>query len=243
LAFHTQVENIKTMVYPFHSDELTLKSPGCGKTEIVQEFANAGFATMDEAFMDMPSYCSLHPQSVVMETNWICGWFQRILKEASQGDANKVLIVDRSPLSAVFYTRNKQGRLLAPLIAAQVLELKEVGIDIFTVHVKCDTDTLWQRIQRRLQLEPERALYKEDSIEWLHEVQAFYNNFEGWDFTVDNSVDDTRIIRTVTRNIIDTVSTKSPKLSDARRIFFETKPSCKRIALDGPHGCLSEEYA
>lgn len=214
-------------------------SIGCGKTEIVQEFANAGFDTMDEAFMDMPSYCCMHPQSVVMETNWICGWFQRILKEASQGGENKVLVVDRSPLSAVFYTRNKQGRLLAPLIAAQILELRDAGIDVYTVHVKCETDILWQRIQRRLSVEPERALYKEDSIEWLHEVQTFYNNFEGWDFTVDNSVDDRRAVRNVMRNIVDSVSTKSPKMSDARKIFFDANPTCKRIALDGPS--LKEE--
>ena len=195
---------------------------------------------MDEAFLDMPSYCSLHPQSLLMETNWICGWFQRILQEAHGADEKKVLIVDRSPLSAVFYTRSKQGKLLAPLIAAQIKELREVGIDVFTVHVKCATDIVWQRVQRRLSVEPERALYKEDSHDWLQEVQSFYDNFDGWDFTVDNSVDDRKGIKSVMKTIIDTASTKSPKLSDARRFFFETNPLCKRIILDEPTTCLNE---
>jgi thymidylate kinase len=201
---------------------------------LVQEFANLGFATLDEAFLDMPSYENLHPQSVLMEMNWICAWFQRILQEASRSDGKRVVIVDRSPLSAVFYTRNGQGKLLLPIIAAQIKELREVGIEVFTVHVKCATDVLWNRVQRRLSLEPERALYKEDSKEWLLEVQTFYNNFNQWDFTVDNSVDDRKLIKNVMRDIIDSVSTKSPKMCDARRMFLESNAPCKRIYLDDP---------
>jgi len=207
---------------------------GCGKTQIVQAFSNAGFATMDEAFLDMPSYCSLHPQSLLMETNWICGWFQRVLQEASNGHEKKVLIVDRSPLSAVFYTRNNNGALLAPVIAAQVKELREINIEIFTVHVKCETETLWQRVQRRLTQEPERALYKEDSLAWLREVQSFYDNFSGWDFTVENNGDDISVLRNVMKDIIDVVSAKSPKVRDAKRMFFEGQEHCKRLYLDDP---------
>lgn len=166
--------------------------------------------------------------------NWICAWFQRILQEAAKGDGKKIVVVDRSPLSAVFYTRNQQGRLLTPLIAAQIKELREVGIEVFTVHVKCDEDTLWQRILRRLSFEPERALYKEDSKEWLREVKNFYDNFGGWDFTVDNSVNDRKLIKNVMKNIIDSVSTKSPKMCDARRMFVENNAPCKRIFLDDP---------
>ena len=199
----------------------------------MEEFAKTGFETLDEAFLDMPSYANLHPQSVLMETNWICAWFQRILQEASKTTGGRrVVIVDRSPLSAVFYTRNGQGKLLAPIIDAQIQELRNVGIEMFTVHVSCSVEVLWQRVVRRLSVEPERALYKEDSRAWLEEVKEFYDNFGGWDFTVDNSVDDRKYIKHVMRNIIDTVSTKSPKLSDARRMFFENNAPSKRITLD-----------
>lgn len=207
-------------------------STGCGKTEIVQEFANLGFSILEEAFLDMPLYENLHPQSVLMETNWICAWFQRILQEASRSDAKKIVIVDRSPLSAVFYTKNQQGKLLLPLIAAQIKELREIGIEVFTVQIKCDTSILWQRVLRRLEDEPERAVYKEDSYEWLLEVKNFYDNFGGWDFTVDNSGNDKKLIKTVMKNIIDSVSTKSPKMNDARKMFFETNARCKRMFLD-----------
>lgn len=203
----------------------------------MEEFTKAGFTTLDEAFLDMPSYCSLHPQSLLMETNWICGWFQRILKEASRAGNNPdktLLVVDRSPLSAVFYTRNNNGLLLAPIIAAQIKELREVNIEVFTVHVRCDTNVLWRRIQKRLTIEPDRAMYKEDSFEWLLEVKNFYDHFQGWDFTVDNSSDDTSLLKSVSKEILDAVSTKSPKLRDARRMFLESDVPCKRIILDDP---------
>ena len=86
-----------------------------------------GFWVLDEAFLDMPSY-ALHPQSLLMETTWVCSWcvilyfsvlhqaifnatttprFERLLKcnedLKSQGDQNQVFIADRSPFSAVFY--------------------------------------------------------------------------------------------------------------------------------------------
>ncbi|KAH9259758.1 hypothetical protein BASA81_002180 [Batrachochytrium salamandrivorans] len=144
---------------------------------------------MDEAFMDMPSYCQdkLHPQSLLMETNWVCGWFQRILKIHSEHET-KVLICDRSPLSAVFYTANGNGKLLGPLIQAQVHELRQVlGIEIYTVHVTTPSTVLWERIQQRLGLEPERALYKEDSREWMDQVKQFYDSFPDWDFEVENN--------------------------------------------------------
>ena len=48
--------------------------PGCGKTELCQRFKQAGFQILDEAFLDMPEYM-LHPQSLLMETTWVCAWY------------------------------------------------------------------------------------------------------------------------------------------------------------------------
>ncbi len=47
---------------------------GCGKTELCQRFKQAGFQILDEAFLDMPEYM-LHPQSLLMETTWVCAWY------------------------------------------------------------------------------------------------------------------------------------------------------------------------
>lgn len=47
---------------------------GCGKTELCQQFQDAGFNILDEAFLDMPEY-ALHPQSLLMETTWVCAWY------------------------------------------------------------------------------------------------------------------------------------------------------------------------
>jgi hypothetical protein len=47
---------------------------GSGKTQLCNAFMNAGFWVLDEAFLDMPSY-ALHPQSLLMETTWVCSWY------------------------------------------------------------------------------------------------------------------------------------------------------------------------
>lgn len=151
---------------------------GChcvGKTELCESFRSLGYIVQDEAFVDMPAF-SMHPQSLMMETTWVCNWFSRILKteheirnskvNGYQKDANKdvVVIADRSPYSAIFYCQNSQARsLLEPLIQAQIKELREnTGIDIVTVHLTVEPDVLWSRIQNRLLLEPFRVS--------LHEV-------------------------------------------------------------------------
>lgn len=48
--------------------------PGCGKSVLCRLFSEAGFWTLDEAFLDMPEY-ALHPQSLLMETSWVCSWW------------------------------------------------------------------------------------------------------------------------------------------------------------------------
>jgi thymidylate kinase len=162
----------------------------------------------------MPKFDALHPQSLTMESMWVCSWFQRLLKKVEEGDeSNQVLIADRSPFSAVFYTHNGQGQLLKELIKAQIKELKELGIEIYTVHMKVDETVLWDRISNRLKDEPERITYKEDSKEWMYEVKAFYDSFE-WDFTVDNSKDSTTALTELMFQLINQVGKQSPKFRD-----------------------------
>ena len=160
---------------------------GSGKTSLLSELSSAGFNVLDEAFIDMPSYTrTLHPQSLMMESMWVCQWFERLLKHKATKDADNtaadtIYFVDRSPYSAVFYSRGGRGRLLSPVIRAQIEELQESAqIDVLTVYVKVRPQVLWGRIQERLEREPERAKFSENKKGWMEKTLSFYDGFE-WD--------------------------------------------------------------
>jgi predicted ATPase len=164
---------------------------GCGKTALIRQFQEMGYETLDEAFLNMPK-SSLHPQSLTMETCWMSIWFQRLLHldqefKARKIDTSKVVLVaDRSPFSAVLYSKNN-GQLLNDLIAAQIQELKAVDIHVLSCLVSVDEPVLWARIQKRLEREPNRSLYNEDKREWMETVLSFYNGRDDWDLVIDNT--------------------------------------------------------
>jgi hypothetical protein len=187
-------------------------SHGCGKTELCSVFANEGFDILDEGFLDLP--CGdVHPQSLVMEMEWVSNWFQRVL-ECNSRDCNQILIADRSPLSAVFYTRDKKGLLLKPLIESMFIDLLELGIEVYTVYIRVEKEILWNRIQQRLLIEPERAMYKEDSKSWMEEVVSFYDNFHGWDFSIDNSTNAKSALVNVMNEVMYRVGSRSPRFGE-----------------------------
>ena len=96
----------------------------------------------------------------------------------------QVIIADRSPFSAVFY--GNCGHLLEPIIREQIKEIRDqAGIEVVTVHVDVPEDLLWQRIQERLQREPERKRLNEHKMDWMRHTQEWYKGFH-WDLTVDN---------------------------------------------------------
>jgi len=182
---------------------------------------------LDEAFLDMPSY-GLHPQSVLMETTWICSWFERLLKYANENThKNSIFIADRSPFSAVFYCH--YGELLEPLIRKHVEEVQEHSdIHIYTVLLRVEDEILWDRIQERLMHEPERALYKEDQREWMDTMCKFYNNFE-WDIEVDNSETDcTFTFEKLMKRMVRKASTKIPGLKQGIK---DVSPSLYKMAF------------
>ncbi|OWY90859.1 hypothetical protein PHMEG_00040818 [Phytophthora megakarya] len=170
---------------------------GCGKTALCEEFEAQGYDILDEAFMDMPAY-ALHPQSLLMETSWVCSWFERVLRLADRvkSDRKQVFIADRSPFSAVLYSAN--GHLLEPVIREQMREVQDfAGVQFYTVHVQVERELLWRRICARLELEPERLRLNEHKREWMEETLAFYESFS-WDLTVTN---DERSVATIAENI------------------------------------------
>jgi thymidylate kinase len=156
---------------------------GSGKTVLTRTFADMGYPILDEGFMEMPS-TSLHPQSLSMETTWSCMWIERLLNLIKFSKA-RVIIADRSPLSAVLYAQ--RGRhLLEPLIREQLRELTDIlDVHIRTVHIHTSRDVLWGRISARLEKEPGRVALAEGSMEWMDTMRELYDGLQ-WDFTVKN---------------------------------------------------------
>jgi thymidylate kinase len=170
----------------------------------VEEFEARGYRVMDEAFMDMPSY-ALPAQSLLMETSWVCSWFERVLRLASRVRHEKtgvaarqyVYIADRSPFSAVFYARH--GKLLDPVIREQMREVQEFSaIQFYTVNISVEPELLWSRITERLEREPERVRFNEHKRSWMDKTLAFYDSFP-WDMRVEN---DDRSIAQVCDSIV-----------------------------------------
>ena len=145
-----------------------------------------GFDVLDEAFIDMPNY-DLHPQTLTMESMWVSHWMQRLLeKKKSSGNTHQIFFADRSPFSAVFYSK-KEGQLLEPLISAQIAELRECDIFIYSIYVEVGKEVLWERICRRLEREPHRKKYNEESRAWMEKTVEFYEERKRlWDFTLSN---------------------------------------------------------
>eukprot|EP00008_Paramoeba_atlantica_P011607 CAMPEP_0201481252 /NCGR_PEP_ID=MMETSP0151_2-20130828/5539_1 /ASSEMBLY_ACC=CAM_ASM_000257 /TAXON_ID=200890 /ORGANISM="Paramoeba atlantica, Strain 621/1 / CCAP 1560/9" /LENGTH=218 /DNA_ID=CAMNT_0047863351 /DNA_START=90 /DNA_END=746 /DNA_ORIENTATION=- len=162
---------------------------GSGKTQLCAQFASAGYNVLDEAFMDMPS-TRLHPQSFTMESIWVCRWTERLLKkqeELGSSEKTTIFFADRSPYSAVFYSR-KNGAHLEPVIQQHFEDLKKVGIYTYTVYLRVPDELLWSRILQRLKAEPHRLKYNENSREWMEQTVSFYEKMDSlWDFIFENS--------------------------------------------------------
>lgn len=161
---------------------------GSGKTELCKTFSDNGYEILDEAFLDMPEF-SLHPQSLIMETLWICKWFKRLLEKQvtlkTSADSPTIFIADRSPFSAVFYSEHK-GDLLDPLIQSMIEDLSKSHIFIYTVLLSVDPHILWKRISKRLTVEPHRKKFNEDDREWMDKVVKLYSE-KTWDFVANNN--------------------------------------------------------
>ena len=160
----------------------------------------------------------MHPQSQYCELNWLANWFQRImlLKQChvleqqqllsqlqkceivpgseQYNDAittltsPKLFVVDRSPYSACFYTRENRGYSFMPMIQSTIEELKNnADIHVYTVCLKVSNHkTLWDRICDRLKREPSRLQFNESSREWMMHIYDEYEKFPHWDFVMTN---------------------------------------------------------
>lgn len=163
---------------------------GVGKSTLLSVLEKRGFTTLDEAFLDQPKY-ALHPQTLTMEVVWVSNWFMRLLKlkhdlETEGKTTNTIFFADRSPYSAVFYSKSSYSNYLEGVIRGQIEELsKMANIHVVTVRLSADRDIVWRRITERLKVEPERKKFNENKREWMDETMDWYDGFR-WDITVDN---------------------------------------------------------
>ena len=182
---------------------------GCGKTSVIEGMKKMGIATLDECFLNLPT-TQLHPQSLTCEVSWLSGWFMRILQLNNTSKTNFV-ICDRSPYSAVFYS--KEGHLLEPIIKEQIDELAEIGIDIRTVYLRVDAEELWNRIVSRLEMNPERKRYNEHKRAWMNETIKFYEG-HAWNHVYDNTKASPQysLIQNIAQSVLDNIPDIKPSL-------------------------------
>ena len=153
---------------------------GVGKTTLLHSLKADGYAVEDEVFCDV-SNRPLHPQSFLNETVWVGEWFQRVMQRYPR----QLLVVDRSPYSAVCYA-HAHNKVLHSLVSAGVRELRDAGINIVTLNITCREDVLWSRVTQRLEREPAREKLKEGSLDHLRMAMNFYSEHP-WDHEVDNT--------------------------------------------------------
>jgi hypothetical protein len=153
-------------------------------------------------------------------------------KEEKRTVINEVLIADRSPYSAVFYSHN--GHLLEPVIREHIKELKKVGIEVITISIDVAQDILWSRIQKRLKKEPWREKYHEGLMSWMIKSKAFYDGFR-WDCVINNDLDSTDLTKVSFKSICDLSKSGKVKLSDKQFALF------RQLSLHphSPNSCTS----
>lgn len=201
---------------------------GGGKSSLTEALSKEGWEVLDEAFLDMP-HSPLHPQSLVMETSWMAFWFQRLLRMQRECPTKSVFFADRSPFSAVLYGSN--GQLLDEVVRTSIEELKTVGIQVITVYLRTESDLLWERIQERLEREPERRKYKEDSRDWMNTTVRFYEA-RAWDLIVDNNSTIADLRTDLLARIPDVVPSFCP--DEAFAVTPKGKASVPRILATSP---------
>ena len=163
---------------------------GSGKSSLCERMRAAGYDVLDEAFVGMEHF-GLDPQSLIIESFWVTGWFRRLLEMQQRlggrdACADSVFIADRSPYSASFYARATLGPVLHTLAEGMIAELRSCGIHVHTVHVRVRDDLLWQRISERLVAEPHRRRFNEHERAWMDAIVGAYAQ-RTWDAHIENN--------------------------------------------------------
>ena len=139
--------------------------------------------TMDEGFLEVEEG-DIHPQSLIMEFRWVSEWFKRAIQlSKKESNKDKIFIADRSPCSAIHYS--KDGWCMRECIGLQLKALSEKGVHVRTVYIRANEEVVWKRVSERLVKEPLRMKFNEWSREWLTTTMKFYEEYS-WDYIIEN---------------------------------------------------------
>jgi thymidylate kinase len=155
---------------------------GChaaGKTTLLKLIEKSKYKIINENFLNNTK-CKLGVQSLTMEALWMMKWIEYVISLPD----NEIYISDRGPLSSIIYT--KYGSNLLDALIIMINELKQIDINVVNFYIKVDEKKLWNRIQNRLKVEPNRKQYNEDSYNWMKNVIKQYEEFS-WDIIIENN--------------------------------------------------------
>lgn len=149
---------------------------GVGKTTIINALRKKGYSTVDEHYMDLDT-CGFDQQGAVCELKWVTSWCFCV-KVKHQN--HKIIITDRSPISAAIYTTHEG--LFTPMLRLAEACMKEIG-NIRVIKLTGDMDTIYERILKRLEKEPDRKKYNEKNRDHLLSVFQMYEQVKA-DLTI-----------------------------------------------------------
>jgi thymidylate kinase len=169
---------------------------GAGKTQVLkcaQELARQALQNIlfiDEQFLNMKENYNgnINPQSYLMEQMWVNHWVSNMIKlkceqdALANGEQDTIVFADRSPFSSIVYVNDESiGFPVQPLLF-QIVELSLKGLSMLGIDVEVYTlmvakNIIWKRIQERLDVQPERKLYRENCQKHFENVYGFYQTF------------------------------------------------------------------
>ena len=136
---------------------------GIGKTTFINKLRDSGRVIVDEEFMNT-TMADFKPNGMARQVTWIGDWIQRVVKAARSLDEGQTVYVDRSIYSAIMYNESVlETQALRHVIDKSLDELRKQNIDVYTVLFLDNDGGAWQRVQDRLQKEPERRQFKADA--------------------------------------------------------------------------------
>lgn len=158
---------------------------GVGKTTIMKKFKKE-YTCIGEGFNPKSKTC-FHPQDLYLEAVWVMNWFVKVEEicklhfnsKTKHFENDKIIITDRSPYSAIIYSREK-GIILKELIDEIIIQFRKKGIEIYCLYLRDNKDDIFDRILKRLKIENWRERLNENSKEWLEKVIEKYEDLNIW---------------------------------------------------------------
>lgn len=164
---------------------LSLIGPSAsGKSTVLNQLRDK-HEVLEEKYMDLNKF-KLDNRLLISKWAYLNYWLNNIILAKNEG--LKFIITDRCPYDTCAYVTNHSEELFKILLES-FNELNKIDIDIKTILMTADFDTLQERIDVRIQVEKNREFYNEKNT--IHNQNA-YNFFKSkksyWDYIVDTTL-------------------------------------------------------